>query len=93
MTYTLVAGPATISDGQVSFDFTGDPLPPTMDLELVSEPAGIAFRPDGRRHLTCASTRSFPTWARSGAGAFAPHARLVAAVTGGSVTESIPLSE
>lgn len=48
ITLTVVAGPASIANGQVSFDVTGDPeLPPTLSLDLQSQPAGITFGGDG----------------------------------------------
>ncbi len=48
VTYKVVAGPATIENGTVSFDLTGDPqLPPTLSLNLQSEPAGVTFGSDG----------------------------------------------
>ena len=48
VTLTVVAGPASIANGQVSFDVTGDPeLPPTLSLDLQSQPAGITFGGDG----------------------------------------------
>lgn len=48
ITLTVVAGPASIANGQVSFDVTGDPeLPPKLSLDLQSEPAGITFGGDG----------------------------------------------
>ncbi len=48
ITYTLIAGPATISNNQVSFEVTGDPeLPPTVYLKIDSDPAGIVFSGDG----------------------------------------------
>jgi RNA polymerase sigma factor (sigma-70 family) len=48
ITLTVVAGPASIANGQVSFDVTGDPeLPPKLSLDLQSQPAGITFGGDG----------------------------------------------
>jgi RNA polymerase sigma factor (sigma-70 family) len=48
ITLTVVAGPASIANGQVSFDVTGEPeLPPALSLDLQSQPAGITFGGDG----------------------------------------------
>jgi hypothetical protein len=48
ISYKVVAGPATIENGEVSFDLTGDPqLPPTLSLNLQSAPAGITFGSNG----------------------------------------------
>ena len=41
------SSPVTFDGDAVSFTVSGDPLPPTIGLELVSDPRGIEFRENG----------------------------------------------
>lgn len=43
VTYTLQVNNSKIENGEVTFDLTGDPLPPTVFLQIESPPAGITF--------------------------------------------------
>jgi hypothetical protein len=90
--YTIVAGPATLENGRVSFDFTGDPLPPEVFLKIETPPSGITFGSDGtcRLRLGDSSTAICDTSPDS-ALVVAPFTRAVSTAAGQSFSVTMPL--
>jgi hypothetical protein len=90
--YKIVAGPATVANNQISFDFTGDPLPPEVFLTLQSDPAGITFAGDGTCKLRLGDTTAICSTATTTSLVAAPFARTVTTAVGDTFSVTMPLA-
>ncbi len=91
VTYTLTAGPATISNDEVSFDVTGSPeLPSTVYLKITSPAAGIVFSGDGTCRVRAEDT-TVAVCDTSPATAVSSLARTVLAAADSSFPVTMPL--
>jgi RNA polymerase sigma factor (sigma-70 family) len=81
-------GPVTFDGDNVSFSVSGEPLPPTILLRLVSDPTGVEFGGDGGScTTTSATTATCSTAALARGSAYQRGSALAARV----FTDTIPL--
>ena len=90
--FKIVAGPATVANDEISFDLTGDPLPPQVFLTIDSEPAGITFAGDGTCKLRLGDTTAICDTSPDTALVAAPFARTVTTAAGDTFSVTMPLS-
>ncbi len=84
-------GPVTFDGDNVSFSVSGEPLPPTILLRLVSDPTGVEFGGDGGScTTTSATTATCSTAALARGSAYQRGSALAARVFTGTMPLRVP---